>query len=198
MLLSIQKFNSAKLLQAQQPSVQYTVKICLNVSCHSPLLSYNTTELIQWHLQSSLNCIDWLTRCFVFIYTPNTADIDLFARIYFVTGSYVLRDWRFYCERSTKVYFGCSNYITNGLQLSLLANRWVVLTVLENYLLRVEHFGNLIQVLMIPNSKLSVTVYICMYVCMYVYMYTHGETVIYLDSQIINSFKFVTKSYCVL
>ena len=35
-----------------------------------------------------------------------------------------------------------------------------MLTVLENYLLRVEHFGNLIEALLIQNSKLSVKVYI--------------------------------------
>ena len=46
-LFSEQKLNSAELLQAQQPLVQYTVKICLNVSCHSPLLFYNTIEVIQ-------------------------------------------------------------------------------------------------------------------------------------------------------
>ena len=69
-----------------------------------------------------------------------------------------------------------------------------MLTVLENYLLRVEHFGNLIQVLLIPNSKLSVTVYMCVCVCVCIYMcvcvcvcvyiYIYGETVIYLNSQI--------------
>jgi len=97
-LFSEQKLNSAELLQAQQPLVQYTVKICLNVSCHSPLLFYNTIEVIQWLLQSSLNLIEWLTQYFVFIYTPNTADKDHFTRIYVVTGSYVPRDRRFYFE----------------------------------------------------------------------------------------------------
>jgi hypothetical protein len=91
MLLSKQKLNSAELLQAQQPSVQNTVKICLNVSCHSPLLSYNTTELTVMFTKFA-KLYEWLTRCFIFIYTPNTADRDLFTRIYVVTGSYIPRD----------------------------------------------------------------------------------------------------------
>jgi len=45
------------------------------------------------------------------------------------------------------------------------------LTVLEIYLLLVERFGNLIQVLLIPNSKLSVT------------MHIYGEKFIYLFEQ---------------
>jgi hypothetical protein len=35
-LFSEEELYSAELLQAQKPSVPYTVKICLNFSCHRP------------------------------------------------------------------------------------------------------------------------------------------------------------------
>jgi hypothetical protein len=65
-LLREQKLSSTELLQAQQLSVKYTVKICLNVSCHSPLLLVVRTNTVTFTL--SLNCIEWLSRYFLFIF----------------------------------------------------------------------------------------------------------------------------------
>ena len=43
---------------------------------------------------------------------------------------------------------------------------------LENYFLRVEHFGNLIQVSLIQSSKLSVTIYIYIYTARQLFIWT--------------------------
>ena len=63
--------NNAELLQAQQPLVRYTMKICLNVSCSSLPFSYNKSVTFT----KFAKMYRMLTRCIVFVYSPDTAEM---------------------------------------------------------------------------------------------------------------------------
>jgi len=69
--------NNTELLQAQQPLVQHTMEICLNVSYNSlPSFYNNTVTFLRF-----AKLYRMLTRCIVFIYTPDTKEMISFARI---------------------------------------------------------------------------------------------------------------------
>jgi len=63
--------NNAELLQAQQPLVQHTMEICLNVNCSNLSFSYNKT--VRFSKFAKLHRM--LTRYIVFIYTPDTTEM---------------------------------------------------------------------------------------------------------------------------
>jgi len=64
-----------------------TMEICLNVSCNSLPFFYNKTVTFL----RFANLYRMLTRCIVFIYTPDTKEMTSLLEIY-VTGSYVTKN----------------------------------------------------------------------------------------------------------
>jgi len=64
-----------------------TMEICLNVSCNSLPFFYNKTVTFL----RFANLYRKLTRCIVFIYTPDTKEMTSLLEIY-VTGSYVTKN----------------------------------------------------------------------------------------------------------
>ena len=94
--------NNAELLQVQQPLVQHTTEICLNVSCNNLPSSYNKTVTFL----RLAKLYRMLTRCIVFIYIPNTKEMTFLLEFY-VAGSYVTKNWRFYIsEQITRKLLG--------------------------------------------------------------------------------------------
>ena len=85
--LAKQMLNNAERLQAQQPLVQHTLEICLNVSCNSLSFSYN--KIVTFTRFAKLYRM--LTLCIVFIYTPDTTEMTSLLEFY-VTGSYVMKN----------------------------------------------------------------------------------------------------------
>ena len=83
--------NNAELSQAQQPLVQHTMEIWLNVYWNSLQSSYNRTLMFSRFVK----LYRMLTRCIVFIYTYDTKEMTSWLEFY-VAGSYVTKNWRFY------------------------------------------------------------------------------------------------------
>ena len=94
--------NNAELSQAQQPLVQHTMEIWLNVYWNSLQSSYNRTLMFSRFVK----LYRMLTRCIVFIYTHDTKEMTSWLEFY-VAGSYVTKNWIFYiCELNTRTLLG--------------------------------------------------------------------------------------------